>query len=419
MVATGARPGYITGTLLFIGIFAFAFLLAVVLSTFVSGVLIATLLASARGQRLKLKESQKMVVRNFKHLLGLTFIVGVLYIVGILGVVVLAEPITSTVYVLAAIIPVLAVLSLFAEAVLVLTSFIVINEGLGPVHAIKRSVNLARGHWLEMFGLLILLTIFYSLATIPLFGLIALVLLVVSMPAPAIRYLQLKRLKDTDSPKTKTSPANYVVIVLYAVLMIAVTVLLAVFGLSIAQKAGDSANSAERTKLENQSTGSKSLRASDEPSPTPGVSANATDLVTVDRPCFSFPLPKGNTVTNERTCVLTGSFAKDGAGVITVNGFTQSDAGVDENVASWKEFNKSDTIVSEAKMKVGQYDAVKVVHKSPGQYAVTTATAFVGTGNKYTISGQPVTGFEITGSYGTQYGEKDAFDQALASWQWK
>jgi hypothetical protein len=100
-----------------------------------------------------------------------------------------------------------------------LAAFVVVDENLSGVAALRRSKQLVKNRFWDTLGALSLLQAVGILSFIPVLGtLVSLVLSLVLLPVVAIRYDQLVRLKQThDGAGMPTSGLNYLAIILAAV----------------------------------------------------------------------------------------------------------------------------------------------------------------------------------------------------------
>lgn len=97
-------------------------------------------------------------------------------------------------------------------------AFVIVDEKLGVMDAFKRSKELAKGRFWEIFGVMGVLQIISILAIIPLLGWIAAVVLSVAYSAAyAVRYNQIKEYKDGSKPFPKVSSANFAAAALFVV----------------------------------------------------------------------------------------------------------------------------------------------------------------------------------------------------------
>lgn len=97
-------------------------------------------------------------------------------------------------------------------------AFVIVDEKLGVIDAFKRSKELAKGRFWEIFGVMGVLQIISILAIIPLLGWIAAVVLSVAYAAAyAVRYNQIKEYKDGNKPFPKVSSANFAAAALFVV----------------------------------------------------------------------------------------------------------------------------------------------------------------------------------------------------------
>ncbi len=158
------------------------FLLSLALST---GAWTILLLAAARGQKVGVGDAFRRGVKFS----GILLLAGLLTFLAIVGGFILL------------IIPGYIFLAWFY-----LTQFVVIDEKLGPVAAMKRSKQLVKGRVVEILGLIALPQVFSAiLSLLPFLSLYASGLSLVLLPAPAIRYLQLKQIeKSTYKPPVHT-----------------------------------------------------------------------------------------------------------------------------------------------------------------------------------------------------------------------
>ena len=156
------------------------------------------LLASARGKKLSLRQA----VGQCWHYSGRMTLVILLTALATLGGLILL------------IIPGIIVGTWFS-----LAPYVLVDEDVGAIEAMKRSKRLVQGHLIEMLGL-------YGmdnfLSLFPLIGnIISLVLTLLTLASPAVRYLQLKELKSADEqPTPPVHWANWVVLTLAAISLV-------------------------------------------------------------------------------------------------------------------------------------------------------------------------------------------------------
>lgn len=93
-----------------------------------------------------------------------------------------------------------------------LTFFVIFDENLGPVAAMKRSKELVSGHFFEMIGAITAGALFNSLTSGASGGILG---PVVTMAPMMTRYDQLKALKASSQPKPKVHWLNYLALGLY------------------------------------------------------------------------------------------------------------------------------------------------------------------------------------------------------------
>ena len=188
MVATAAGIDHRPGIEVEAGIVALVLALLGVLGLL--PVFVVAMLASARRRRANL--TWRMIVDYGPRILG----VGILSALATaIGLVLLVIP------------------GIIVATWLSLAVYVVVDEDAGVIDSLRRSRELVRGHLIEMWGLYGLNSF---LSIIPfLGGLVSIVLSVLTLPAPALRYLQLKQLEATpEEAKPSTHWANYLVIVL-------------------------------------------------------------------------------------------------------------------------------------------------------------------------------------------------------------
>jgi hypothetical protein len=152
------------------------------------------LLESAKGQKVAighvLRESWKYAFR--------VFVGGVLTLLAVIGGLILF------------IIPGLIFGAWFA-----FTTYIIIDQNVGAVEAMKRSKALVKGHVIETWGLFGMTSVFNILNIIPILGALASAALsIMYLAAPALRYMQLKELTESKAPAPSIHWANYAVIAL-------------------------------------------------------------------------------------------------------------------------------------------------------------------------------------------------------------
>ncbi len=103
-----------------------------------------------------------------------------------------------------------------------LGAFVIVDEKKGIIDAFKRSKELVKGRFWEIFGIFGVLQIVSILAIIPLIGWLAAVALSVAYAAAnAVRYNQIKDFKDNNKPFPKVSSANFAAVAIFVVGMAA------------------------------------------------------------------------------------------------------------------------------------------------------------------------------------------------------
>lgn len=112
-----------------------------------------------------------------------------------------------------------------------LASYVVMEENLIGVAALKRSKQLVQGNALEVVGILALSVVAYIIATfVPLAGdILSLVVSLAVSVALAMRYLAIKKIKDSGNSVPKSHSSNWLFIVLIPVIL-ALGVLLVING---------------------------------------------------------------------------------------------------------------------------------------------------------------------------------------------
>lgn len=151
------------------------------------------LLASAKGEKLKFREA----ISRTPHYSLKFLAAGFLALLAILGGLIL-----------------LVIPGLIFAAWFSLAPWIIVNEDIGAVEALKKSKALVKGHVIEMWGMLGFGSAVGILNIVPIVGpIITIAAGFIYSAAPAIRYLQLEQLQGTDE-RTKIHWANYLVILL-------------------------------------------------------------------------------------------------------------------------------------------------------------------------------------------------------------
>lgn len=134
-------------------------------------------------------------------------------------------------------VPALLVLGFYFGVRLAFTSFAIVEEGVGPIASIKRSMALTKGHFAETIGvaaatmvIVFVPTIFLDLLTTvggPAGGIFQLISLVVGLIVGTIaivgaaeRFVQLRAVKDGTMQAGKTHVSNYLAIMAVIVCMI-------------------------------------------------------------------------------------------------------------------------------------------------------------------------------------------------------
>ncbi len=178
-----------TGATVIVGLIAF-FGLVAASAVYLTPAAYRLQLAMARGHKLSLGQAVAGSLPLGLRLLGTGLLAGLAVLGGFLLLVV----------------PGLIFLVWFSQS-----AYVVVNEDLSGVAALKRSRQLVRNRFWDVAGTLCLLEAPGVLSIIPVIGpLLSAGLAVVLIPAMAIRYEQLVALKQTsDGSQISTSPANF------------------------------------------------------------------------------------------------------------------------------------------------------------------------------------------------------------------
>jgi uncharacterized membrane protein len=150
------------------------------------------LLASARGKKLSLRQA---VGQCWQYSGRMTVVILLTVLATLAGLILL-------------IIPGIIVGTWFS-----LAAYVLVDEDVSAIEAMKRSKRLVQGHLIEMLGLYGLNSF---LSWFPLIGnLVSLVLTLLTLASPSVRYLQLKELASADEqPTPPVHWANWVILTL-------------------------------------------------------------------------------------------------------------------------------------------------------------------------------------------------------------
>jgi hypothetical protein len=175
---------------------------AVILALMSYPVYLLAVLKGARGERIGFKSAFAQARPYLIRLLGLAILQGLVALAG---------------FVLF-IIPGFIFTAWFSTA-----PFVMLEENLGIIDAMKRSKQLVHGHMWEMLALMSIQQSFTLLGLIPLVGSIASLLLTLAyIGAPAVRYVQLK---EVEGQPSSLHWVNYVFTLLLPVLLVGGVVL--------------------------------------------------------------------------------------------------------------------------------------------------------------------------------------------------
>jgi hypothetical protein len=152
------------------------------------------ILASAKGEAMTWRQALAPNVWLSLNMFVVELLVGIATLVGLILLVV----------------PGIVIATWFAFA-----GFVMLNEGLTGTAALHRSRELVRGHFVEVLGMLSVSYIISLVQVIPYVGTFLLVVASIALlPYAALRYLQLKALKENNEPAPKVSNINYALIIL-------------------------------------------------------------------------------------------------------------------------------------------------------------------------------------------------------------
>ncbi len=210
-----------------IGCAVAALIVLVLLLAIITPIATLILLASAQGRSISWRRACSEFRRYSLRLLGAGALALAVVLAALFIVLWLSYVLRSAAPVLSGIVAIIVVLAgLVIGTLYSLAPYVIVDRDAGIIEGFRQSRRLTRGHLREMWGLYGLDNF---LSVIPLLGsFISIILTLLAMTAPAIRYEQLKALptgEDATTPPVHW--ANYVVIVL-----LLVSLVLAIFGSS-------------------------------------------------------------------------------------------------------------------------------------------------------------------------------------------
>ncbi len=204
-------------------------LLTILLGTFMQAMQLKLVAASANSQAIGFGDLLQQSAKRVLPLLGLMAIITMAVIASIILLVVLGQ-ITGPV--IAVLIIIGIVIALYLCVRLAFAAFSIIEEGLGPMAALKRSVELTKGHFAETVGVIAVTALFVLVPSLlfdllsnavgdPASSIIMLISMIVSLVVSTIvgvgfaeRFVQLRNIKSGAVAATKTHVMNYVAIML-------------------------------------------------------------------------------------------------------------------------------------------------------------------------------------------------------------
>lgn len=149
--------------------------------------------------------------------------------------------------------------------------------------------------------------------------------------------------------------------------------------------------------------------------------SNALPLENGATACFTIELPAGAKAYQLDNCEARISYGPEIIGGLQIRPLIGTYPTLNDYVANWKKIQAAYVeISSETNIKVGIYDAQKIVYR----YTSTTGSSddqiavLLYTGSKY-ASKDRARGFEIYGNYRSTNGIKTSADAILENWQWK
>jgi hypothetical protein len=165
------------------------------------------LIAAARGHQISFKDSLPKQWLEPLIYVATSFVVGTIVLIGLLFF----------------IIPGLIFISWFA-----LATYLVVDKGLTPIEAMKRSRELARGREWEVLGAAAITSSIALVRLVPVLGaIIVLFVTIVMSPALAVRYEQLLQLKKSPGwEKLPIHYANFVILIVAVVSSVIVQITL-------------------------------------------------------------------------------------------------------------------------------------------------------------------------------------------------
>ncbi len=208
---------------------AIGLLLAILLGTFIQAIQLSLVAASANSQAIGFGDLLQQSSRRVLPLLGLMAIVAMVIIASIVVLMLLSQ-ITGPV--IAVLIIIAIVIALYLYVRLIFATFSIIEEGLGPMAALKRSIALTKGHFVETMGIVAVTALFVlapsllfdllsSATNAPVSSIIMFISMIVSLIVSTIvgvgfaeRFVQLRNIKNGAVVATKTHVMNYVAILL-------------------------------------------------------------------------------------------------------------------------------------------------------------------------------------------------------------
>lgn len=161
----------------------------------------------------------------------------------------------------------------------------------------------------------------------------------------------------------------------------------------------------------------------DAAAPADTASTLPAGWVTRERKCFTLALPEKNDLsTDDNGCLTSVRFGEHNQ-LMSIFAFNNNSTSLDAEVAQWKDDQKGIpmTIVSETAEKSGDYDAKRIIYKSPPSSADQSIIYFVHTKDAYKVENTIVNGFVFrsayTSSYYSEYTEN--INNVIKNIQWK
>lgn len=141
--------------------------------------------------------------------------------------------------------------------------------------------------------------------------------------------------------------------------------------------------------------------------------------VSVDRGCYSIPLPKDNTIPLSNNCALAGSFGGDNNNNISIIPQTKAYSSPDSYYQDATKAPNQLQEISKSTILLDGLPAIKVIHNiGSGNDVQKQLSVYVVTSIKgYKVGTTKIEGFEMTMSYNNPVSESVA-EQVLSLWKW-